>query len=553
MSSAGRRSTKASEATLKPASDSEEDIVVPTSFPIDSPPPRRVGPVVINAIDGRRTSRPAGRIASHRSFPIPLKVSAAASAVCDSPGDHGPVLDRRRIDRSQPAALALTYQPQTKRKPQPETIEASAEAPWPAVREGMEPFPAFSFLASYRYYSRVDVRKRLARGGRRRAREPESTAQAGVRGGGRAPEYAAEVSQASDRQEWWLPSTRAAFLQALGANLRGRCGTEPGAKLVVAVSGGADSLALLAGLAALARRSHLRYDLAVAHVHHHLRPEADAEAAHVQSAAAALGLTFIRRDIAPASRRGNLSANARRDRYEALAQAAREFGGESAAVVTAHHGTDQLETLIAALLRGAGLEGLSAMAWRSKQWGTIILRPMLDRTHDDCVNLLRSIGWIWCEDASNRDPAKRRSRVRSEVLPPLLALAPDLDRRIHRTCDLMREAAELVRGQAAAVPRSRLDAMPANNKAARAREREASIYDRVVLAALPRIVAGVLVRQAARALGVGADGLTHDVVHPVLEALVDGSSSPRIFEMPDGVVARLDAKTLTIERAPSRR
>jgi len=321
------------------------------------------------------------------------------------------------------------------------------------------------------------------------------------------------------------PSTRLAFVSALARALDTRCGVREGDRLVLAVSGGADSMALLLTLVALARRTHRRYELVVTHVNHHLRAEADAEARCVHEVAGALGVECVIRDVHPRAAAGNLAAAARELRYAALAEVVRQRG--AAAIVTAHHGTDQLETFMMSLLRGAGLDGLAALAWRAGRWGVDIIRPMLDQTHDDCVALCRRCGWSWAEDASNQDETKRRNAIRARLLPPLLELSPEFDRRIHRTTDLMRLAAGLVQREVAVVfvP----DA--------------AGAFDRAALARAGELVLGAGLRDAAASLGSPRDELTQEVVRPAVEAIIQTSvRRPRRFDWPGGVVVEVRSK-----------
>lgn len=328
-----------------------------------------------------------------------------------------------------------------------------------------------------------------------------------------------------------VPSTRLAFVSAVARALDTRCAVREGDRLVLAVSGGADSIALLLAMVALARRTHRRYELIVAHVNHHLRPEADAEARGVGEVAAGLGVECIICDIHPGAEGGNLAAAARERRYAALTGIVRER--RAAAIVTAHHGTDQLETLMMSLLRGAGLDGLAALAWRANRWGVDLIRPMLDQTHDDCIGLCQRCGWSWAEDASNQDETKRRNAIRARLLPLLLDLAPDLDRRIHRTTDLMRHATMLVQREAAAVfvP----DASGAVNRAALARAGE--------------LVIGAGLRDAAANLGSPRDELTQEVVRPAIKAIMQtGIRRPRRFDWPGGVVVEVRSKHVRVMR-----
>ncbi|MDY7110484.1 MAG: tRNA lysidine(34) synthetase TilS, partial [Planctomycetota bacterium] len=142
-----------------------------------------------------------------------------------------------------------------------------------------------------------------------------------------------------------------------------RRGDHPaGGRLVIGVSGGADSVALLLACLALSRRrtAETAFHPIAAHVHHHLRGEsADADAAFVADLCTRFDIPLHVEHVRPGSMPGNIAENARELRYEALKRIAQETG--SAAVAVAHHADDQFETMLIALCRGAGVEGLAGM------------------------------------------------------------------------------------------------------------------------------------------------------------------------------------------------
>lgn len=180
--------------------------------------------------------------------------------------------------------------------------------------------------------------------------------------------------------------------------------------VLIAVSGGADSMALLA-LAAdwAARRSGTR--LSVATVDHSLRPESAAEAAAVARTAASLGLPHARLE-APLARPGARIEEAARDaRYAALAAHAVAIGAE--ALATAHTLDDQAETVLMRLAAGSGPAGLAAMRPKSMRGRLVHLRPLLGVPKARLVATLRARGWGWSEDAMNADPAFCRARLRA--------------------------------------------------------------------------------------------------------------------------------------------
>jgi tRNA(Ile)-lysidine synthase len=198
------------------------------------------------------------------------------------------------------------------------------------------------------------------------------------------------------------------------------------AGLVVAVSGGPDSVALLRALAAGGSRGT---GLVVAHLNHQLRgADSDADETFVRelraelAAAGSLGLRLCvgRCDVGAAARRdgGNVEAVARRERYRWLTEVARREG--AAWVATGHTADDQAETVLLRLLRGAGVQGLRGIAPRRPlDQGVSLVRPLLGTTRAQVLAFLHGLGQHYREDASNRDVRRTRNRIRHELLPML--------------------------------------------------------------------------------------------------------------------------------------
>jgi tRNA(Ile)-lysidine synthetase-like protein len=185
----------------------------------------------------------------------------------------------------------------------------------------------------------------------------------------------------------------------------------------VAVSGGADSTALLVALASIAREHGL--SLHAAHLHHGLRGrEADADRRFVRVLCARLGvpLTTARRDGRALMQRGGAAGEAglRAIRREWLSAVARRAG--AAGIATAHTADDQLETLLMRLARGTGLAGAAGMRPRQGAW----LKPLLAVTRAEVEQDLRRHGLAWREDASNAAPGYLRNRIRHIAVPALL-------------------------------------------------------------------------------------------------------------------------------------
>ncbi len=197
-----------------------------------------------------------------------------------------------------------------------------------------------------------------------------------------------------------------------------------GTGLVVGVSGGPDSVALLLALARIGVQP-----LVIAHLNHQLRgPESEADEAFVRNlhhtlvekGQPHLGLCCDRLDIAAlaAAEGENVEASARQERYHWLAQVATQQGLRH--VVTGHTRDDQAETVLHRLLRGAGLQGLRGIAERRPlRDGVELVRPLLDVSRGEVMAFLEAEGIRACEDSTNADVSLTRNRIRHELLPYL--------------------------------------------------------------------------------------------------------------------------------------
>lgn len=202
--------------------------------------------------------------------------------------------------------------------------------------------------------------------------------------------------------------TKLSPAEALAASLRGWQSTDGSGPLGIAVSGGSDSLALMY-LASDWARDH-GVDLHVVTVDHGLRSEAAQEAAFVTDHATSLGLPHRVLRWQGWDGQGNLMDQARRARYRLMADWARQRG--LSAVLLGHTLDDQAETLMMRLARGAGVDGLAAMAAQGEQAGFPFLRPLLSVRRDALRAELTARNVTWVEDPSNEDTRFERVRMR---------------------------------------------------------------------------------------------------------------------------------------------
>nr|WP_321443571.1 tRNA lysidine(34) synthetase TilS [uncultured Cohaesibacter sp.] len=195
--------------------------------------------------------------------------------------------------------------------------------------------------------------------------------------------------------------------------------------VLLAVSGGADSLSLMFLCRKWQQARAPSLSLHVASVDHGLRPEAAAECAFVAKEARAIGLPHETLVWTPPAELTNLQAQARAARYQLLSAHARAV--EASHIVLAHHLDDQAETLVMRLLRGSGVTGLGAMRAEQSLDDLTLLRPFLSVPKARLRASLDAMGKSWVEDPSNAKDAYLRVRVR-QWMPMLAAEGCDADR-----------------------------------------------------------------------------------------------------------------------------
>ena len=318
------------------------------------------------------------------------------------------------------------------------------------------------------------------------------------------------------------------------------------APVVLMVSGGADSMALLhmtatepidlgdgAGLVRVAKER-----LHVLHVNHLLRGEdADADQHFVQETCDSLGIpcTVLRMDVAKLAqeRDGNVEEIGRRVRYDAARELAQKLCAEQgvsrqkAKILTAHTADDRAETFMMNVMRGSGMSGLASIP----RHRGLIYRPLLDYTHDQLKDWLKARGLDWHEDATNTDTHYLRAYMRHNVLPLLKARNPMLVQTVCKIADLMADEDDYLEGKAARKLRQ-----------ITLRKSESSlVLDALKLSSTDVVIARRVVRIVARQL-IPEAWLEFRHVDTVLEAVAAGVG---VANLPQNLEARVRLGTVT--------
>lgn len=210
---------------------------------------------------------------------------------------------------------------------------------------------------------------------------------------------------------------------------------QPGERVVVGVSGGADSMALLHVLWEL--RRDFRLSLVVAHLDHGLRPEGRAERSFVRKASVQLGIPFISRKVdvreKQKEQRLTLQEAAREVRYSFLQEAAKIH--QATKIALGHTADDQAESIIMRLLRGSGTRGLGGIP---PVRGEVFIRPLIESWREEVERFLQERKVAFLTDPSNRSLQFLRNRIRHELLPILQQYNPRLRHTLVQMAEIFR-------------------------------------------------------------------------------------------------------------------
>jgi len=301
----------------------------------------------------------------------------------------------------------------------------------------------------------------------------------------------------------------------------------PGEHVLVAVSGGADSMALLYALYWLKKELSLR--LTIAHLDHGIRADTAEDLKVVRYAAEDLGLPLIyeRADAPKLARRErkNLEEAARIVRQGFLTRAAKEAGAQKIAL--GHTRTDLAETVLMHLLRGAGPGGLKGLAYSSPPY----VRPLLACSREETRAFCRKHAIPFHDDPTNQDTRYLRNAIRLELLPQLSRYNPRAEEALARAGELWAEAEE---------------ALDWATRRALEEIKDGDRIDLERLRAMPRAVQALALRRALIAALGGARGLERVHVEDILKLVAKGN--PGEVALPRGFLAQVEQDKLLIGR-----
>ena len=316
----------------------------------------------------------------------------------------------------------------------------------------------------------------------------------------------------------------------------------PPTTVVVAVSGGADSMALLHLLTRI--RAAWSLNLVVAHLDHNLRPESADDACFVAEMAERWKLPIETSRLPPQAltQKGNLEATARQWRYRFLAQVAvdHQVDGNPVDVAVAHTANDQAETVLMNLIRGSGLHGLAGMpavrpllVQDRPVPGLRVVRPLLDISRSEIMKYLREHNIPWREDSTNQDRTFVRNRVRHEILPLLQEVNPQIVASLCRTASVLdaevkrserytRQAVDTTRiGEGKGATVQTPHASPPTSEGRPPAESKRQIFNLLAFRRLGVADQRAALRAALPALGRPLAGLGFDTVERLRRALCD--------------------------------
>lgn len=364
--------------------------------------------------------------------------------------------------------------------------------------------------------------------------------------------------------------------------------------ILLAMSGGADSVALLRIFHELSQRPNWPLDLYVVHINHHLRPTADRDEAFVAELAQQLQLPFIRADV-ELTQQTNLEAEARHKRYAKLAELADQVisnkptTNATTYIATGHHADDQLETLLMRALRGTSLPGLRGIHESTPLPTTTpptttptptpslsppgakalvppppptthtphpphaphtkhLIRPLLTLTRQEILDYLADLKQPYCHDETNDDTTFTRNHLRQNIIPALRELEPDLAQRATQWAEQATQLTHWLNQQTTQWITQHIEQTQTQTQTHPPTHRL-----RIPLApfnTLPELVRFEVLKQCLHTFNLPTDRLTHRQLDPILQAADDvincDQPSVKTFNLPQNVQAECLAKHLIL-------
>lgn len=321
------------------------------------------------------------------------------------------------------------------------------------------------------------------------------------------------------------------MIKALAQELIAEDLLKPDSPVVVGVSGGADSMALLHVLLDLNRTVGWKLQLHLAHLDHQLRPEeGEKDAAFVQAAADSLGLpcTIDRRDVAAlAAERGESpEETGRRERYDFFERVCLHTGIRTVAL--GHHADDNAETILHRVIRGTGLRGLAGIPRKrtlSENSDTVVVRPLLRWTHKTLRDYLNDQGIAWREDHTNTINEPVRNKIRNVVLPLLEA---EINPQVRDALNRLGEQAQWMDRYLRETVQRTFETLIVSHTD------QTLVLNAEAVLRKSRIVQTELVRLAYRSFGLGVQELGFNQLVSVLDLLREGATGKQA-QLPGGV------------------
>jgi tRNA(Ile)-lysidine synthase len=311
--------------------------------------------------------------------------------------------------------------------------------------------------------------------------------------------------------------------------------------VMAAISGGADSVALLRALLEAKRATGGAGRVLAAHVNHQLRVDSNDDEAWVRQQCLQWDVPVVVRrvDVASlAAQRGDgVEAAAREARYRVLVEMAEETGTRF--VVTAHTREDQVETVLFRLVRGTGLRGLAGMQRaRALSPCVTLVRPLLDCTRAELRAYLEGHSQTWREDPMNRDSRFARNRLRETVLPLLREhFNPEADKAVARAAELVAEAQDVIDSLATTLAET----------CGMSADAGGVTLHTAPLAGQPTLLVVETLRQGWRAAGWPEQAMSR-AWWSELASLAHAEKDDRVLNLPGDVLARREGDLLSLAR-----